>query len=278
MTIAVAMIPVGMCAAAGSSHTEKTLDSTPNPRVTISNLRGRVAVRGWYKSQVHIIWTGASPNTELDTETYPPNGTAEKIHFVTHVTNPQAQPEDKSSDYLVEVPVGTSLEIRNPDGEIEVDRLRGETAVESVKGDITLADLSGHVSANSIDGNINVLRPSGSDVIATSICGNLHFVSPTAPELRASTNSGDVTYDGDFMPGGEYRLTNYSGNITVRAPESASFDLTIHRVHGKVIKKLDFTPRQHPAANFPSFAGKHNAGDAIVELKTFSGTISILPQ
>jgi DUF4097 and DUF4098 domain-containing protein YvlB len=274
------LLPATLMWAAGEGRLEKTFDTTREPRVSLSNLNGHVLVRAWDKAQVHVVYTVASPRVEVDAEYFPNNGPAEKVHFNTHLLDSALPNSEQEADYTLDVPVGSSLEIRNPQGAIRVEGIQADSSVESVGGSITIRDYSGHLSVHSIAGNIEIIRPSG-NVEAYSITGNLHFVSPSTTKLHGSTTSGRILYEGDFTQRGDYILSAYSGDVEIVCPSTASYELSAKTVKGKVINTLPMTRRREPASpreHSNSLLGTHNTGRATVELTSFSGTIRIRPR
>jgi hypothetical protein len=274
------LVPATVVWAASNARLEKTYETNGSPRVSISNISGHVTVRGWDRSQVHVIYTVGSPRVEVDTEVLPPKGPADKIRLSTHVLDPLTTGPEQTADYTLDVPVGTSLEIRNPQGTLQVENLQSDAALESVGGNIEVTDFSGHLSVKSVGGNIQLIRTSG-NVEAYSITGDLHFVSPATTKLRGSTTSGRILYEGDFKEGGDYVLSEYSGEMDIACPSSASYELRAKTVRGKILNTLPIKPRHRyasPMASSNSLLGTHNTGNATVELTSFSGTIRIRPQ
>ncbi len=273
-------IPSLMLWASGEGRVEKTFDTTREPRVSLSNLRGKILVRGWEKAQVHVTYSVASSRVEVDSEVLPATGAAEKVRFITHVLDPQAKGEEEAANYTVEVPSGSNLEIRDPQGSVHVEGIQGQGTIESVSADIAVKDFSGHLSVRSVGGNIEVLHPSG-HVDAVSITGNLHFVSPATNMLRGSTTSGKILFEGDFTERGDYVLSTYSGDLNVLCPPRASFEVAATTQRGKVINELPIKQRRSPAspqAGANSLMGTNSTGRATVDLKSYSGTIRIRPQ
>lgn len=266
-----------MAGVAGSL--EKTFETSRFPRISVTNLSGRVMVRGWDKAQVHAVYSTVSPRVEVDTEVLPHTGAVDKIHFTTHVLDPLVPANEQTADYTLDVPVGASLEIGNPQGRVQIDNLQADASVESVGGDISVTDYSGHLTARSMGGNIEIIRPSG-HVEADTITGNLHFVSPTTTHLHATTTSGRILYEGDFIGGSDYRLSSYSGDVDIFCPAAASFELNAKTVHGKVMNDLPIVPRRHAASPMSSnsLLGTRNTGEATVEVRSFKGTIRIRTQ
>ena len=278
--LALALMPVAMFAAAGEKRQEKTFDSTRQPRISLTNLKGQILVRGWEKAQIHVVYSLASPLQEVDSEILPDSGPAEKVHFSIHELDLASAADHPAIDYTLDVPVGSRLEIRNPQGKVRVEGIQGDASIESVGGDILVSDYAGHLSVRSVGGNIEVRHPSG-HVEASSITGNLHFVAPSTTKLRGTTTSGHILFEGDFMDRGDYMLSAYSGDVEVVCPPSASYELRAKTVKGKVINTLSMTHRHRsasPQSSANSLLGTHNTGKATVELTSFSGTIRIGPQ
>jgi DUF4097 and DUF4098 domain-containing protein YvlB len=275
------LIPLGVVLAAGPARLEKTFDTTRTPQVILSNLRGQVVVRGWEKAQVHTVCIMVSPRVEVDADALPRTGAAERVQFATHVLDPLVTGNEETADCTLEVPLGASLEIKNRQGGVQIENLQGQHAhVESADGLISAKDVAGHLVARSLGGDIQIVRASGR-VEAVSITGSVRIIAPTSKNLRANTNSGQIVYQGDFVPAGEYILSTYSGDIDLLCPPSASFELNARSVKGKLHNTLSLAPKRHvpfpvPAAN--SLLGTHNTGNATVELTSFSGTIRVRQQ
>lgn len=278
--LAVALVTVVVAGAAGDGRVEKTFDATRDPRISLSNLKGHVLVRGWDKAQVHVVYTVASPRVEVDSEILPEAGPAERVHFETHLLDPALASSDQAIDYTLDVPSGSSVEIRNAQGKTVLEGIQADATLQSVGGDILVRDYSGHLSARSIAGDIEVIRPTGS-IEVVSITGNLHFVSPATSRLHGSTTSGRVLYEGDLMPRGDYILSTYSGDLDIICPTRASYELRARTEKGKVINTLPMTRQRESASSLDmrrSLLGTHNSGRATLELTSFSGTIRIRPQ
>lgn len=275
------LIPAGLLMAQGSGQSEKTISTTATPRVSISNLAGKVTVRGWDRLQVHAAYTIASPKIAVDTEQVPTQGRADKLHFTSYLIHRSDVVPNPVVDYVVQVPSGASLDIHDPQGTINIESIKGDTSVDSLGGTISVADAEGHLSIRSVGGNIEIIRSSGR-VEAYSINGNLHFVSPASTRLRGTTTSGTIVYEGDFAPGGDYVLSDYSGDITVICPSSASFELDAKTVRGKLDNQFPLVPRGpssqsfHPPGN--SIFGTQGSGQATLEVTSFSGTIRVRQQ
>jgi DUF4097 and DUF4098 domain-containing protein YvlB len=276
------LVPASLMMAQGSGKTENNINitTTATPRVSISNLAGKVMVKGWDRLQVHLTYTIMSPRIAVDTEQIPRQGTADKVHFTSYLLDRSEVVPNPVVDYVVQVPMGASLEIHDPQGSVRIDSVKGDASVDSLGGTISVADSAGHLSIRSVGGNIEVIHSSGR-VEAYSINGSLHFVNPTSTRLRGTTTSGTIVYEGDFAPGGDYVLSDYSGDITVLCPPSASFELDAKTVRGRLDNQFALVPRG-PSRSFAppgnSIFGTQGTGQATLEVTSFSGTIHVRQQ
>lgn len=279
------LFPVGiLLVAASPGRVEKTLtfQTNVNPRISLSNLAGRVLVRGWDKPQVRALCATESPQVTIETDPMPASGPADKVYFTTRVQDPLLTGQETSADYTLDVPLESSLEIRSRQGVVQIEKLTGDAWVETVGGNISVADAAGHVAVRTVGGDIEILRSSGR-VEASSVTGNLRFTAPSSAKLHGTTTSGKIVYEGDFVAGGEYVFSEYSGDMEILCPAGSSFELNARSVQGKVIKdpELSLIPRRrsgYTRYEARGLFGTHNSGNATVELTSFSGNIRIHSQ
>ena len=275
----VMLASAGALLAGESGRVEKTFRTTENPRISLSNLKGTVVIRGWDRSGVHAICITASPRVEIDCYQMPAAGEAEKVHFATHLLDPGAAGQNGSADYTLDVPMGSSLDIHDPDGAITVDRVNGDQWIESVRAAVSVSDGAGHVSVRSLNGDIDLIRLTGR-IEASSVMGNLVFKASASPVVRAhTTGSGRIIFEGNFVPSGDYVLSSYQGDVEISCPASDSFELRARTVHGKVDNELQLNRKSHvPLSYGIGLFGVHNQGDATVELSSYGGTIHLRPR
>jgi hypothetical protein len=273
------LLASALWAAEEPARVEKTLETTANPRVSLTNLRGNVSVKGWDKSQVHALCTTASSKVEVDIEPTPPQGQAERVRFLSHTLDAQANSSAEPADYSLDVPLNSILDIRDPQGSVRVEKVQGDVHVSTVSAPISVFDASGHLHVESVGGKMEIVRPSGR-VEASSVNGDIRFTSPTSAELRGNTSSGRIVYQGDFAPNGNYDLATYSGDVDVFCPAGASFELTA-KSKGKVYNEFLMTPKTHGPSGSPyykSFYGTYHEGKATLEVRSYNGIIHIRRQ
>jgi len=245
----------------------------PHPVVAIHNPSGTVTVRAWTKSEVMVIANRATTDVEVDAEQ-----TANRIDVITRQVSDTAAPGDLRTDLEINVPQDTELEIHDDAGGVNVSNVLGDMNVETIAAGVDLEDASGYLNVKTVDGSFQCVRCTGR-IEVSSISGNFRFIDIHSPYVRAQTSTGNILFNGEFLPNATYRLKNYSGVIEVRFSPGDSFDLSATSLKGKVHNEARLDPPSHHHF-LPRFGkalfGTLNAGRASVELSSFDGTIDIL--
>jgi DUF4097 and DUF4098 domain-containing protein YvlB len=184
-------------------------------------------------------------------------------------------------DIAVWAPADSHLKLYLEAGTLRVENFTQDVRVETVAATVLLSNLSGFMRVETLNGSVQAQRSSGR-LEATSISGSLRFMSLGSRFLVAKTVSGDIYYDGDFLPGGSYDFINNEGKIELRVPASASFELRASSVKGEVVNDLPITVHRHGralrASGARSLLGTVDTGAAMVRATSFSGTIRVRKQ
>lgn len=280
LLIALMLVGPGAMWSAGPPQHETTFYTTRSPRVSLTNVNGTVIIRGWDRPQVYAVYVLGSPRIEIDTEQVPSQGEADKIQMATHILDRALQGASAEVNYTLSVPLGASVEIRNPQGVVRIDNLSGDAWVQTIGGDIVVTGASGQVSAHTLGGQIEIDHVSGT-VEASSVTGNLRFIAPTSTQIRAQTTSGQIYYEGSLLPSADYSMQTFDGAINIVCPRSSSFELNAMCMHCKVYNQLKLSRWNHPTSS-PSYGnslfGMRNEGRATLELTSFKGGIHISPE
>ena len=272
-------LPAALALSARTIRVEKTLPTTSHPLITIHNIRGSVKVRGWDRQAVHAVCELNSRRIEFFALCIPPEARSNLVQIETREVKASPASSDERADYVIEVPRDASVEILDPMGSVTLEGLRGDATVNSIGASVFVSDVSGHLHVQTIEGNIQIVRAAGR-VEAYSVDGNLHFIHPTTARLLGNTTTGKIIYEGGFASGGYYVLKDYSGEVDIFCPLTASFELSARSVRGKVENEMPMKPRRILASPFPqstSFVGEDSTGAALVKATSFSGTIRVRP-
>jgi len=262
--------------AARAERIENTFPAERDTLVEIRNLNGRVSVHSWNRSQVQVVALRRSRAVEVHLEQ-----NASQIHIHTHLLQSSAPASERTVDIEVFAPAYVDLRIHLETGSVQVENFTEDVTVETVAAAVVLRNLSGYTSVQTLNGTIQVERTSGR-LEASSISGSLRFVDMGSRFLVAKSTSGDIYYHGDFFPGGSYDFINNQGTVELRVPASASFELRANSVKGEVINELPITLHAHGrlprSATARSLLGTVHAGEAMVRVTSFSGTIRLRKQ
>lgn len=261
-------------AAPASAHRlEKHFKVDSHPVITIHNPSGTIIVKAWTKPEIMVVANHGSDKVEVDAEQ-----TGNRVDILTHQLAESIAPEDLVANYEVSVPEDAELQVHNDSGEVTVTSVLGDMNVETVAASVDFEDAAGYLTVRTVGGSFQCLRCAGR-LEVSSISGNLRLMNLRSYHVRAQTSTGNILFDGEFLPNGTYRLKNYSGVIDVRFSPGDSFDLSATSLKGKVNNEATLTPPAHPGHFVPKFGkslfGTFNAGRAKVELTSFDGTINI---
>jgi len=254
-------------------HVEKRFKVEAHPVITIHNPNGTITVKAWTKSEVLVSADHDSTDVEVDAEQM-----GNRVDVLTHQISGNSDPDEIRADYQINVPEDAELQIHNDSGAVSVNDVLGDMNIETVAAGVDLEDAAGYLTVKTVDGSFQCVRCAGR-VEASSISGDFKLIDLRSYHVRAQTSTGNILFDGEFLPNGIYRLKNYSGVIEVRFSPGDSFDLSATSLKGKVNNQAKLTPPSHPQHFYSKFGnslfGTFNAGRATVELSSFDGTINI---
>jgi len=202
-----------------------------------------------------------------------------RVDVSTHGLSDSVSPEDMRTDLQINVPEDAELQIHNDSGSVSVANVMGDMNVETVAAGVDLEDAAGYLTVKTVGGSFQCLRCAGR-IEVSSISGNFRLVDLRSYHVWAQTSTGNILFNGEFLPNGTYSLKNYSGVIEVRFSPADSFDLSATSLKGKVNNEAKLTPPTHQHHFVPKWGnalfGTFNQGRAKVELTSFDGTINIL--
>lgn len=264
-----------LCAApASADRIVQRFKVDSRPVITIHNPNGKIVVKAWTKSEVMIVADRASNQVAVDAEK-----TDNRVDITTRQVSDSVSPTQLRADYQINVPEDAELQIHDDSGTVSVNSVLGDMNVETIGAGVDLEDAAGYLTVNTVGGSFQCLRCAGR-LEVSSISGSLRFIDTRSYHVRAKTSTGNILFDGEFLPNGMYHLRNYSGNIEVRFSPGDSFDLSATSLKGAVHNEARLAPPEHPdpwtSKYGNSLFGKFNTGRAKVELTSFDGTINIV--
>jgi Toastrack DUF4097 len=272
---AVLLWPASACA---TQHLEKHFQVKGHPVVAIQNVaNGRIEVKSTKNSEV--IVTGMQPSNKIGVQT---EQAGDRIDVTANILDPKAPPEELEEDLQLTVPEETELQIKTQSGLIYVEQVMGDMKLESVAGDVHLKEVSGYIIVRTTGGSL-ICTQCGGKLDFNSISGNAQILQPALTNIAASTTTGNILFDGDFIRTGLYSMKSGKGLVEVRFSGNDSFDLNAQTATGTVdnraeaFLKPDSHGEKHVISRFTKgLFGTVGSGLAKVELSSYSGTIRIL--
>jgi len=255
--------------------------------LSIENTSGDVTVRGWDRNEVEITGTLGKNVERLEI-------VSDEDNFSIRVVQPKGWRNRVGATELnVRAPVASDVRVQAVSSDVEVREVAGELNLRTVSGDITVRDaqddaeletVSGDIEAKGSVGELEAKTVSG-DIFASSITdsaeletvsGEIVVEGEGIDSLECKLVSGNIKFEGTLGESADVELECHSGNIVITLPEytSASFDCEtfsggIHNAFGVDAEKKS----KHGSGRILRY--EQGGGDADVEMKTFSGNITI---
>ena len=182
-------------------------------------------------------------------------------------------------EVTITVPRQVALSLGTVTADGFVSGTAGNASVRTVSGTLVLDGLRGAVTARTVSGQIDVRDHEGT-FHGESVSGSLTVQGGSIPRLHGKTVSGEIGIDLRSVAGGATRapasvldVTTVSGDVTVRVPGDAGYDVSAKSVSGRVVagtSRLGGSPGQR--------GGRLRDGDGAVRLvaRTVSGDVTLL--
>jgi hypothetical protein len=190
------------------------------------------------------------------------------------VTEPDERPDnvDLRVDYVINIPVGTDVNIEGSNGNVWVSKGCGDVSVRGRNTDIEITEPRGVVEAQSTNGRIRVFdAPEGAQV--RTVNGNIyaHILGGT---LNAATTNGAIVarvLDSDVV---ECSLSSQNGGITILMNDdcTATVDAVTDRGVVKSELPIDVTAGLQKSRHLKGTIG---SGHTMLKMDTLNGNIWI---
>ncbi len=163
---------------------------------------------------------------------------------------------DTEVDFIVRVPAGLRLHIGTVSGDVHAEHLEGDLTIRSVSGDVRLEGGRGPtVDLETVSGNVDLLDINSKDVSGHTI-------------------SGEISFRGPILEGGEYDFATTSGDIRATLPERPSATLSAATFSGGFSSDLPVNQdasRRHRHR----YDATWGSGSAKLYMESLSGDLSI---
>jgi len=267
-------VTVSDVAVEAADRVEKVFSVSSSPSIAITNYAGTIRAQGWPNAEIKLVATNYSKHAAIQMET-----SSNWVRVTTQVEDRLAKAEAVRVDYELWVPRDSSLEVHSNMGSVEVAGIRGDVNIDVMNAAVLVTDTSGAARVNSLDGRVEIRQAQGI-VHVTTVSGDIVLQEIKSRSITASAATGNLLYEGDFLPGGKYQLSSYEGSILVQCPAQASVEWNAKSVNGGIESNLPIESkrryaRRSSSPNIHALVGTLNSGGATVNLFTTTGKIRI---
>jgi hypothetical protein len=181
--------------------------------------------------------------------------------------------------------ISGNLTVRDVAGGIALDTISGNiklantgrvTTAKTISGNVEVADttVDGTLTANSISGTVAMRKIRARGLNLSTVSGNIEVEDVTSERVDGQSVSGDVRFMGELEDNGRYEFTSHSGNVRLALGGKSGFQLEATSFSGNIHTDFPLT-LEGGRRGGRSVRGRHGNGSAILDLTSFSGSITI---
>jgi DUF4097 and DUF4098 domain-containing protein YvlB len=236
--------------------------------------------RGTATTRVEMQQTGS--RVEVRTRGSGPGRSRDAVDFTASVPRETVVVARSVSGRVTVAGVDGELRLESVSGQVEATRTPNLAVAKSVSGDVTVRDSAGGgaPTLSSVSGTVAVAGWRGRGLDASTVSGQLRLVDVAAQRVLAKSVSGDLEFGGALAAGGRYEFTAHSGDVRVRLPAGAGFDLQADTYSGPLTTDFPVALRSSRHGRGSTRALRTVAGDGAAQLivRSFSGSVTITRQ
>lgn len=273
-------------AALADTHVDERHPLAAGGRVEVSNIAGKVTVRGWDRNEVALSGSMADGLTlKQDKSTnrvrwevvYPRNSNTRGGATLT-LRVPRAvevQLGTVSADIDVSEVDVRRLQANAVSGDIAAAGRSGETTLGTVSGGIRSRVQTPRLEVRAVSGQVQAGGGISGEITAETVSGSIRVEAERVQRLSAEAVSGsvDVAVDG-LAPGGKVALQTVSGSVGLALPAMVSAQLNVKTFSGGIQSDAGKVerPRYGPGRSLDTRLG---GGDGDVSINAHSGSVRV---
>ncbi|WGV56254.1 DUF4097 family beta strand repeat-containing protein [Stenotrophomonas indicatrix] len=254
-------------------------------RIELSNVAGKVTVRGWDRNDVQLTGT-LSDGLQLRQEKsanrvrweieYPRRGNNVGATLTLNVP--------RSVELLLST-VSADQDISGVDvRRLQADTVSGNLAAAGRSGDSVLNTVSGNVTArlqtprldvNTVSGRIEAGGGVSGEIGAQTVSGRVGVDAGRIQRLVVETVSGGIDLSATALaPGGRINVESVSASVSLRLPRTVSAQLSVNSFSGSINSDAGKVerPRYGPGSSLDARLG---SGDGDIRVQSHSGSVQV---
>jgi hypothetical protein len=201
-----------------------------------------------------------------------------------------------TADLEITVPANARLFIKSAAADIDVTTLGGTVEVVSVSGRVQLNGVARQASIETLDGNaelavtadIGRARTASGTIVVRGIIQNLDASTVSGPLLvgmeghvatvRLETVSSEIAFKGALVPDGRLSAQTHGGDVELRLPASLGAQWNLVSYGKGFINEVVPASQVAKGAQKGEWHFTTGTGGAMVDVRTFKGTITLKPR
>ncbi len=288
--VALILIGVLLASPALAGKIDQTQDADPNGEVDIFNLSGELEIIGWDRNQIQVKGTIGDDVEEFIFER-DGNSTTIKVKVPERIRGHK----DVSSDLVIRVPEGSSIEVGGVSTDISTEGVQGEQELQSVSGDLEIEIFAADVDAGTVSGDVDAegsnkdaevrLETVSGDVTADGLSGELKAGSVSGDvditqgdfsRARIETVNGDIEFNAALRSGGKLDIETVNGTVDVMFVGDVSARFDIETFNGRI--RNCFGPEAERTSKYApgwELSFTEGGGDGRVSIATLNGGLRL---
>ena len=288
--VALILIGVLLAAPAVAGKIDQTQDADAKGQVDIFNLSGDIEIIGWDRDQIRVTGTIGD-----DVEEFIFERDGDSTTIKVKVPDRMHGHRDVSSDLVIRLPQGSSIDVSGVSSDISTEGVQGEQELQSVSGDIETEVFSADVDAETVSGDVDAegsnkdaevkLETVSGDVSAErlsgeikagSVSGDVDVIQGDFARARIETVNGDITYSAALRSGGKLDIETINGTVDVDLLGDVSARFDIETFNGRI--RNCFGPEAERTSKYApgwELSFTEGDGDGRVSIATLNGGLRL---
>ncbi len=208
-----------------ANEQQRRIDASPAGTVSINNVSGTIEVLGWPRDEVDVAadlgWEASELIVERDDD---------RVRIEVKAEDRRGR--DISSDLVIRLPEGSSIEVGGVSADIEIGNVHGDQRLHTVSGDIVAEVHEGDVNMETVSGDLE-LRGNGHDILAklATTSGDIDAIG-LAGDVEATAVSGSITIgSGRFE---QVAMNSVNGELDLRIELADDGRVDLETINGEV--------------------------------------------
>jgi DUF4097 and DUF4098 domain-containing protein YvlB len=255
---------------------ERTFSTPDGCDLTVENVRGKISVEGWDRSETAVVAIQHHGKAEIEITQNGRKVTAQTKNEQSGLAWLKwlSKGEVPRVDYEVRVPNVSNVRLKNVHGPITASSIEGSVSVNNVDGTATLDQITGQTDAETVNGTLTASDLNGVAKLST-VNGKMKVLSGSLHELKADTVNGGIDVMADLSDEGTFALHTVNGGCRLVVPPGFRAHVSAQGVNMSVACQV---PHQSEERKFGSWHGTIGEGDgpyAEIRFETVNGRLQI---